>query len=116
MFEIEFYQLPNGTKPAAEFLDSLDTKMRTKALHSLSMLEEFGNQLREPYSKQLEDGLFELRIKFASDISRLFYFFVVNHTIVITNGFVKKTTKTPKSELILARKYKADYERSHRHE
>lgn len=65
MFEIEFYQLPNGTKPAEEFLDSLDTKMRAKALHSLSILEEFGNQLREPYSKQLEDGLFELRIKFA---------------------------------------------------
>ena len=116
MFEIEFYQLPNGAKPAEEFLDSLDTKMRTKALHSLSILEEFGNQLREPYSKQLEAGLFELRIKFASDISRLFYFFVVNHTIVITNGFVKKTTKTPKSELILARKYKADYERSHYYE
>ena len=53
MFEIEFYQLPNGTKPAEEFLDSLDTKMRAKALHSLSILEEFGNQLREPYSKQL---------------------------------------------------------------
>ena len=52
MFEIEFYQLPNGTKPAVEFLDSLDTKMRAKALHSLSILEEFGNQLREPYSKQ----------------------------------------------------------------
>ena len=112
MFEIEFYQLPNGTKPAEEFLDSLDTKMRAKALHSLSILEEFG----KPYSKQLEDGLFELRIKFASDISRLFYFFVVNHTIVITNGFVIKTTKTPKSELILARKYKADYERSHCYE
>ena len=109
MFEIEFYQLPNGTKPAEEFLDSLDTKMRTKALHSLSILEEFGNQLREPYSKQLEDGLFELRIKFASDISRLFYFFVVNHTIVITNGFVKKTQKTPPSEIALAKKYRKDF-------
>ena len=109
MFEIEFYQLPNGTKPAAEFLDSLDTKMRAKALHSLSILEEFGNQLREPYSKQLEDGLFELRIKFASDISRLFYFFVVNHTIVITNGFVKKTMKTPPREIERAKRYRADF-------
>ena len=109
MFEIEFYQLPNGTKPAEEFLDSLDTKMRAKALHSLSILEEFGNQLREPYSKQLEGGLFELRIKFASDISRLFYFFVVNHTIVITNGFVKKTMKTPPREIERAKRYRADF-------
>ena len=82
MFEIEFYQLPNGTKPAVEFLDSLDTKMRAKALHSLSILEEFGNQLREPYSKQLEDGLFELRIKFASDISRLFYFWSIIRSLL----------------------------------
>ena len=47
MFEIEFYQLPNGTKPAAEFLDSLDTKMRAKALHSLSILEEFGIKINQ---------------------------------------------------------------------
>lgn len=100
----------------SDFLDSLDTKMRAKALHGLSLLEEFGNQLREPYSKQVGDGLFELRIKFSSDISRLFYFFVVNNKIVVTNGFVKKSMKTPRSELELARKYKADYERRHSHE
>lgn len=116
MFDIEFYQLPNGKKPVEEFLDSLDTKVRSKALRGLSLLEEFGNQLREPYSKQVGDGLFELRIKFASDISRLFYFFVIDNRIIVTNGFVKKTTKTPKSELDLARKYKADYERRHQHE
>lgn len=116
MFDIEFYQLPNGKKPVEDFLNSLDTKMRAKALHGLSVLEEFGNQLREPYSKQVGNGLFELRIKFSSDISRLFYFFVVDNKIIITNGFVKKTMKTPKSELALARKYKEDYERSHCHE
>ena len=69
--------------------------------------------LREPYSKAMGDGLFELRVKFASDITRIFYFFVVNNKIVLTNGFVKKTMRTPKAELDLARKYKADYERSH---
>lgn len=116
MFDVEFYRLPNGRKPVSDFLDSLDTKMRAKALHGLSLLEEFGNQLREPYSKQVGDGLFELRIKFSSDISRLFYFFVVNNKIVVTNGFVKKSMKTPRSELELARKYKADYERRHSHE
>lgn len=67
--------------------------------------------MREPYSKQIEDGLFELRIKFASDITRIFYFFVVNNRIILTNGFVKKTMKTPKTELALAKKYKTDYER-----
>ena len=111
MFEIEFYQLPNGKKPVEEFLDSLDKKMRAKAIYGLSILEEYGNTLREPHSKSMGDGLFELRIKFAGDISRIFYFFVVDNKIILTNGFIKKTLKTPKAELDLARKYKADYER-----
>lgn len=116
MFDLEFYRLPNGNAPVEAFLDSLPVKHRAKALHSLAVLEEFGGSLREPHSKSVGDGLFELRIQFAGDISRIFYFFVVNHKIILTNGFVKKTMKTPKSEISLARKYKLDYERRQRHE
>lgn len=116
MFDVDFYQLPDGEKPVETFLNSLDKKMRAKALYGISILEEFGNTLREPHSKPIGDGLFELRIKFASDITRILYFFVVNNKIILTNGFVKKTAKTPKSEIELARKYKADYERRHKHE
>ena len=109
MFKVEFYRLPSGEKPVETFIDSLSPKMQGKALHSLVLLSEYGNTLREPHSKSLGDGLFE----FASDITRIFYFFVVNNRIVLTNGFVKKTMSTPKAELDLARKYKADYERRH---
>lgn len=116
MFDVEFYRLQNGTAPVETFLDSLNPKMRNKAVRSLELLEEFGNTLREPNSKAVGDGLFELRIKFSSDISRIFYFFYVENKIVLTNGFVKKTPKTPSAELELARKYKADYERRHSHE
>ena len=49
MFEVDFYRLPNGEAPVETFLDSLDIKMRNKALYSLSILEEFGNQLKELY-------------------------------------------------------------------
>ena len=113
MFDVDYYELPNGIKPVAEFLDSLEVKMRTKAFGSIEILEEFGNGLREPHSSPIGDGLFELRIKFSSDITRIFYFFCVNNKIILTNGFVKKTDKTPKREIELARKYKADYERRH---
>lgn len=64
MFDIDFYRLPDGTAPVEEFLDTLTVKMRNKALDSLLILEEFGNSLREPYSKYMGNGLFELRIKF----------------------------------------------------
>ena len=110
MFDIEYYELPNGIKPAKNFINSLDTKMRVKALASIDILAEYGNTLREPYSKQIRKGLFELRIKFASDITRIFYFFYVDNKIIVTNGFVKKTQKTPPSEIALAMKYKSEYE------
>lgn len=51
---------------------------------------------REPYSKHLDDGIFELRCKFGSDITRVLYFFYYEGKIILTNGFVKKTQKTPK--------------------
>ena len=57
VFDIEFYRLPNGTAPVEEFLDSLNVKMRSKAIYSLSILEEQGNRLREPFSKSLGDAL-----------------------------------------------------------
>ena len=110
MFDIDFYRFSDGNAPVEEFLDGLEIKMRNKALKSLLILQEFGNTLREPYSKPVGDGIFELRIKFSSDISRIFYFFFADNKIILTNGFIKKTRKTPKSEIELAKKYKADYE------
>ena len=111
MFEVEFYKLENGERPVISFLNTLDKKMRTKAAMSLQLLEQYGNQLREPQSKYIEDGIFELRIKFSSDITRIFYFFFRDNKIILTNGFIKKTQKTPRSELNKAKKYKLDYER-----
>jgi len=110
MFEVDYYELPSGEKPVAQFINSLDEKMRAKALGSINILAEFGNTLREPYSKAIGDGLFELRIKFSSDITRIFYFFVVDNKIILTNGFVKKTRRTPPNEIALAMKFKTDYE------
>lgn len=116
MFQVESYKLENGKVPVEDFIRGLEAKMRAKALAQIDLLAEFGNELREPYSKHVGDGIFELRIKFSSDISRIFYFFVVDNKIILTNGFIKKTMKTPRAELELARKYKKDYERRMQHE
>ena len=74
-FNVEFYTKSNGEKPAKDFLLSLDEKMKVKAFGIVELLQEYGNQLREPYSKPLEDGIFELRIKVGNNITRVFYFF-----------------------------------------
>lgn len=107
--KIEFYEKSDGTQPAREFLDSLDKPMRAKMLRVIKMLEKNGNDLREPYSKALGDGIFELRAKVGNNITRELYFFYVGEKAVLTNGFVKKITKTPASEIKLAKKYRDDY-------
>lgn len=111
LFDIEYYTLPDGEKPVEQFVDGLEPKMQAKAFRSMEILEEFGTKLREPHSKPVGDGLFELRIQFSNDITRIFYFFFANNKIVLTNGFVKKTRKTPAAELERARGYQADYMR-----
>lgn len=68
---MEFYTKDNGEKPAKDFILSLDTKMRAKVLGIISFLEEKGNYLREPYSKHLEYGIFEIRGKVGTDITRV---------------------------------------------
>ena len=107
-FEVEFYETETGRQPAKEFLLSLDKKMRAKMLHMISILQDNGNELREPYSKHLSDGIFELRAKVGSDITRVLYFFYVDRQIILTNGFIKKTMKTHPKEIVLAKKYRIE--------
>ena len=83
--------------------------MRAKMMMIIGVLQDNGNELREPYSKHLSEGIFELRAKVGSDISRVLYFFYIDQHIILTNGFVKKTQKTPQQELEKAKEYQADY-------
>lgn len=108
-FEIVFYDKPDGSEPVKEFLMSVDLKMRAKIFRTIDLLAENGTALRMPYSEHLEDGIFEIRVKSGSDISRVLYFFVIGRKIVLTNGFVKKTQKTPKNEIELAKKYRNEF-------
>ena len=53
-------------------------------------------------------GLFELRIKAAEGIARVFYCTVIDRRIVVLHQFVKKTDKTPPKELEIARRRMKD--------
>ena len=109
MMEIVFYETKDGKKPVNDFLHSLEAKMRVKMVQTISMLKVYGYELREPYSKPLEDGIFELRAQTGGNASRVLYFFVVDGRAVLTHGFLKKRQKTPRREIERAKKYREDY-------
>ncbi len=104
-----FYDLPDGSYPAQEFIDGLDLKMQAKMIRTIVLFQENGTDLRKPYSEHLRDGIFELRAKVGSNISRVLYFFFDGNRAILTHGFIKKTQKTPASEIDRAIRYKKEY-------
>ncbi len=112
---IVFYQKENGEIPVEDFLLSLNPKLRAKAYSDILLLKRLGINIREPFSTAIKGerykGLFELRVRFSSDSTRIFYFVYENNTFVLLHAFMKKTNKTPERELKKALRYKSDYER-----
>ena len=113
IFKIELYSTEDGKEVLAEFINELPSKHQAKAFREIDLLAEFGNALKEPYVKHIDGEIWELRIKFSSDISRIFYFIWPADTIVLLHGFIKKTQKTPRSEIEIAQKRLRDYKRRH---
>ena len=89
-----------GQNPVEAFIVSLPMDDRASLRARIDFLAEVGNQVREPLSKHLGSGLFELRVK----ASRIFYCFKPGGRIVLLHGFIKKSQKTPRREMQLALK------------
>jgi phage-related protein len=110
MRTINFYRLPNGQSPIDLFLDSLTGKQAQKVLWVLQIIEELGTVPRQYFKKLVDsEGIWEVRIQFGSDIFRLLGFFENGSLLILTNGFAKKTQKTPPQEIALAIRRKNEY-------
>jgi len=95
MYEIILYDTEDGKCPMQELLDSLEPKLLAKTLRSIDLLEKNGPLLREPYSKSLEDGIFELRTKQGSN--KGFIFFLHRQKSNTNKWICKKISENTKS-------------------
>lgn len=93
------------------FFDEQAEKVKAKIIWTIRIIE-YVDKIPSTYLKHIEntDGLFEMRIQHGSDIFRVFCFFDEGRLVVLTNGFQKKTQKTPKKEIEKALKIKKEYE------
>lgn len=105
-----FYTTENGDSPVENFLLTLDKKVMQKIVWVLKLLEDL-KIIPGHFFKKLQDtdNIWECRIEYQSNIYRILCFFHEENIVVLTNGFQKKTQKTPKKEIELAEKYKKDY-------
>jgi phage-related protein len=106
---IKFYRTRDHKCPVEDFLDSLPSKAAQKIAWILRLIEEL-EIVPTSYLKKLADtdGLWECRVKLGSNIYRIFAFFLAND-VWLTNGFIKKSQKTPAREIERAQKYYRDH-------
>jgi len=76
----------------------------------LNLVEEL-DIIPSAYFKKLSgtEGIWECRIAFGSNAYRIFCFFGKDSLLILTHGLVKKTRKTPRSEIVMAEAYRKDY-------
>jgi phage-related protein len=95
---IEFAELPNGRMPACEFVEQQDRRCQARLYALFQRLGETQRIHNELQFKKLEGAFWE----FKADGVRLICFFAGNRLLILTNGFKKKSRKTPSNELVRA--------------
>lgn len=91
-----------------DYLNTLDNPTQDKFLYVLEILRTV-DRIPTKFVKAIQDGLFELRIEFRSNIYRVFFVFDGNNIVVLFNAFQKKTQKTPAGEIERAKRLKEEY-------
>ena len=112
MFKIIFYQDKDGHSEVEDYLDSLINSNGKEAKQKLTKIDayfkalrEYGFSLKEPYIKKLDDKIWELRPL----RDRFLFAGWVDGKFVILSHFVKKTNKTPPSEIKKAKRLLDDF-------
>lgn len=109
-YEVVFYRDAHGRSPVDGFLDDLqreNTVLYELTRNGIRKLRDRTNH-GQPLTKEVGDGLMELRVG-RKDISRVLWFFTVGARIVLVHGFVKKSNKLPARDREIALRRKADY-------
>ena len=83
-------------------LSGLPPGLLARFLRYAERIETFGPDLGMPHTRAMGDGLFELRLKAAEGIARVFYCTFEGHRVILLHCFVKKSDKTPAKELEVA--------------
>jgi phage-related protein len=93
-----------------DFLLEQPIKVQDKIFKIIEAIETL-ERVPSNYLKSIEatDGLFEARIQLGTSIWRVFCFFDKGKLVILLNGFLKKTQKTPKKELEKALKLMTKY-------
>lgn len=96
-WEISYYN-----EALQEDIAAFPAGIQARFIHLTDRMRIYGANLGMPHTKAMKNGLFELRMKSKEGIGRVFYCTLVGKRIVMLHSFIKKSQKTPSSELKIA--------------
>jgi len=99
-YKVKFYKdVKTGQSPVLKYTEGLRDKEGAKIFKYIEFLRINKGYLEEPYSRHIEGKIRELRVDFGRSRHRVFYFIFVKRNIILLHAFLKKTSKTPVSEI-----------------
>ena len=98
------YQIVYYSDEVYENIENWPDKIAASYARITHRMVENGPNLGMPYTEAIGEGLFEIRARGKEGIGRAFFCTLIGQRIVVLHAFIKKSQKTPKKELELARK------------
>lgn len=96
-----------------DFYEQLEAKAQEKIDYALMLLKT-QNRISAKFVKHLEDSIYELRAVYGDVTYRILFCFDEGNLVILLNSFQKKTRKTPRAVIDLAKKIRSDYYESKR--
>ena len=100
---VKFYKSSRGDEYVNNFIRDQDKITRSKIIKTIDLVCRYGPNLGLPHSRNMRNGLYELRVMGKNNI-RIFYIFKLGTIIYFLHGFKKKSQSTPRKEINIARK------------
>jgi phage-related protein len=111
MRRIDFYKTVTGVSPVEDFIDTLSDTQTQKILWVMKLVRELNHVPSQYFTKLVNtDDIWEVRVQTGGNIFRLLGFIEGDCLIILTNGFQKKTQKTPRREIELAQARKREHQ------
>jgi phage-related protein len=116
MRTIQFFKTVDGASPVEEFIDTLSSRVAQKVVWTFGIVKELP-MVSEQYLKKLDgtDDIWEIRVALGGTAVRFLGFWEAGSLIILTNGFEKKSQKTPRAEIKIALQRKKEYQSRKNH-
>lgn len=99
---VSFYCTDSGREPVRDWLKNEISQDDRRTIGADIKTAQFGWPIGMPVVRKMEPDLWEVRSRIRDGIARVF-FTVVGSEMVLLHGFVKKSQKTRKEDLQIAR-------------